>query len=136
VSVYDERPWLALYDEGLPADIDADYANCLEMFAAAVERAPERPLVHYFGTTLTVADVDRLSDGLAVALRRFGVGPGDRVAVYLQNVPQFLLAQLATWKAGGIMVSINPMLKEKELGLMLGDSGASVLVCLESPSTP
>jgi long-chain acyl-CoA synthetase len=132
VSVYDERPWLALYDDGLPADIDADYANCLEMFAAAVERAPERPLVHYFGTTLTVADVDRLSDGLAVALRRFGVGPGDRVAVYLQNVPQFLLAQLATWKAGGIMVSINPMLKEKELGLMLGDSGASVLVCLES----
>jgi long-chain acyl-CoA synthetase len=132
VSVYDERPWLALYDGGLPGDIEAEYANCLEMFAAAVERAPDRPLVHYFGTTLTVTDVDRLSDGLAVALRRFGVGAGDRVAVYLQNVPQFLLAQVATWKAGGIMVSINPMLKEKELGLMLSDSGASVLVCLES----
>src|SRR5581483_4041825 len=132
MSVYDERPWLALYDAGLPADIAAEYGNGLELFAAAVERAPDRPLVHYFGTTLTVADVDRLSDGLAVALRRFGVGPGDRVAVYLQNIPQFLLAQLATWKAGGIMVSVNPMLKEKELRLMLTDSGASVLVCLES----
>ena len=54
------------------------------------------------------------------------------VSVYLQTVPQFVLAMLATWKAGGIMVSINPMNKARELEYLLADSGASVLVCLES----
>ena len=97
MSIYQDRPWLALYDDGLPADIDAEYGNCLEMFQAAVGRAPDRPLVHYFGRTLTVAEVDRLSDALAVGLRELGVQQGDRVAVYLQNVPQFLLGQLAAW---------------------------------------
>src|SRR3712207_8510244 len=55
-----------------------------------------------------------------------------RSAVYLQNVPQFVLAMIATWKAGGIMVSINPMNKARELEYLLVDSGASVLVTLES----
>jgi long-chain acyl-CoA synthetase len=132
MSIYHDRPWLALYDEGMPADIEPEYRNCLEMFQAAVGRAPDRPLVHYFDRALTVAEVDRLSDALAVGLAGLGVGRGDRVALYLQNVPQFLLAQLATWKVGAIMVSINPMLKEKELGHMLNDSGATLLICLES----
>ena len=132
MSSYSDRPWLGLYDEGLPADIEAEYGNCLEMFQAAVGRAPDRPLVHYFDRTLTVAEVDRLSDAVAVGLAEVGVQPGDRVALYLQNVPQFLIGQLATWKVGAIMVSINPMNKEKELGLMLRDSGASLLICLES----
>jgi long-chain acyl-CoA synthetase len=52
--------------------------------------------------------------------------------VYLQNIPQFVLAQLATWKLGGIMVSVNPMLKGRELELALNDSGAAALVTLES----
>jgi long-chain acyl-CoA synthetase len=132
MSIYSERPWLALYDKGLPTDITPEHRNCLEMFKASVARAPDRPLVHYFGNIFTVAEVDGLSDALAVGLQELGLGHGDRVAVCLQNVPQFLLAQLATWKAGGIMVPVNPMNKEKELELVLTDAGASVLVCLES----
>lgn len=52
--------------------------------------------------------------------------------MYLQNVPQFVLGLVGTWKAGGIAVSINPMNRERELELLLRDSGSSVLVCLES----
>src|ERR671928_24193 len=48
------------------------------------------------------------SDALAAGLGELGVAPGDRVAVYLQNVPQFVLALLATFKAGAIMVPVNP----------------------------
>jgi long-chain acyl-CoA synthetase len=132
VSVYDERPWLALYDEGKPDHIELEHESGLDMFRAAVDRAGDRPFVRYFDTALTGSDVDRLSDSLAVGLRELGVGAGDRVAVYLQNVPQFVLTMLASWKAGAIMVSINPMLKERELELILTDSGATTLVCLES----
>jgi long-chain acyl-CoA synthetase len=53
------------------------------------------------------------------------------VALFLQNVPQFAIAMLGTWKAAAVAVSINPMNKERELELLLHDSGARVLVCLE-----
>ncbi|MGZ4619690.1 MAG: class I adenylate-forming enzyme family protein [Frankiaceae bacterium] len=129
---YTERPWLALYDKDQPADTKQEYANALEMFKASVRRAGDRPLLQYFDGSYTVAEVDRMTDALAVALTETGVRPGDRVALYLQNVPQYLIAQVAVWKAGGIMVAINPMNKEKEIGLILRDSGAKGLVALES----
>jgi long-chain acyl-CoA synthetase len=132
VGIYEQRPWLSLYDAGLPGDIEREFASCLDMFAAATKRGADRPLIHYFDATLTVGEVDRLSDALAVGLADLGVRAGDRVAVYLQNMPQFVLAALATWKAGGIMVSVNPMLKERELEFVLNDSGAAALVTLES----
>ena len=58
-----------------------------------------------------------MSDALAAGLVADGFATGDRLAVYLQNVPQFAIAVLATWKAGGIVVPVNPMNKERELDL-------------------
>jgi long-chain acyl-CoA synthetase len=132
MTIYDERPWLPLYDDGMPPDIQREYDNCLEMFQASVRRAPDSPLIHYINSSLTVAEVDRITDSFAVALSDLGVEPGDRVAAYLQNVPQFLLTMVATWKAGGIMLSINPMYKDRELEHLLDDSSAKALVTLES----
>ena len=77
-------------------------------------------------------ELDELSDGLASGLLANGFQPGDRLAVYLQNVPQFVIAMVGTWKAGGVMVSINPMSRERELSYLLKDSGAKVLLALET----
>jgi len=129
---YEDRPWLKQYDAGMPTDIDPEFATGLDMFRAAVARRPDDVLLQYFDHGLTTAEVDRATDALAAALVADGFRPGDRLAVYLQNVPQFVLAMVATWKAGGIMVSINPMNKARELEFLLSDSGATVLVCLES----
>ncbi len=81
---------------------------------------------------LSVAEVDRASDALSVALVAAGCQRGDRVAIDLQNVPQFVISLLAAWKAGCIVVSINPMNKERELTYLLEDSGAVVLITLQS----
>jgi long-chain acyl-CoA synthetase len=132
LSSYADRPWLQLYDEGKPSDIEVEHDTALAMFRAGVERAPQTALIRYFDTALTAAEVDELSDALACAFVERGIAPGDRVAVYLQNVPQFVLAMLASWKAGAIMVSVNPMLKQQELRVILLDSGAKALVSLES----
>ena len=129
MSIYDERPWLARYSSGQPSDIEVEFDHPLAMFAASLSKAPERDLIRYFDSSLTIAEVDRLSDAVAVGLIANGFKRGDRLAVYLQNVPQFVLVMLATWKAGGIMVSINPMNKAKELKVLLDDSEASALVC-------
>jgi long-chain acyl-CoA synthetase len=133
---YDERPWLAQYRAGTPTDIplggEGGFASALAMFAATAAAHPGAPLIHYAGTTLSVADVDRMSDALAAGLVADGFAPGDRLAVFLQNVPQFAITVLATWKAGGIVVPVNPMSKERELTYAIEDSGATVLVTLES----
>lgn len=130
--INDDRPWLRLYPPGQPADIEVGFESALDMFRSAVEHAGDAPLVHYFGRTMTIGEVDRATDALASGLRASGFTPGERVAVYLQNVPQFVLGVIATWKAGGVVVPINPMNKARELSYALTDSGASVLITLES----
>jgi long-chain acyl-CoA synthetase len=132
VSVYDERPWLARYAPGQPADIEVEYDTALEMFAATVTRHPDGDAIRYFDGRISFARLDALSDAFAAGLAAHGVVKGDRVALYLQNVPQFVIAQIGTWKAGGIAVAVNPMNRERELEVLLADSGARVLVCLES----
>ena len=124
--------WRARYDQGMPAHLELEFENALDMFRAAAARHPERDCVLYFDKALTLGEVDASTDALAAALVELGVKPGDRVAVYLQNVPQFVLAVIATWKAGAVMVSINPMNKARELTYLLSDSGATVLITLDS----
>ncbi|MFC4942618.1 class I adenylate-forming enzyme family protein [Pseudonocardia sp. GCM10023141] len=128
----EQRPWLALYDEGTPPSITPEHRSGLALFRAAAADHPDRPLIHYFHATRTVADVDADSDALAAALAGLGVGTGDRVALYLQNVPQWVVGLVGVWKAGAIVVPVNPMLRERELQVILADSGATVLIALES----
>ena len=131
MSVYDEKPWLSLYDPDQPADIALEFTDALSMFRASVSRNPDGDIIRYFGGRVTARELDELSDALAVALAGLGVRAGDRVALYLQNVPQFVIGMLATWKAGGIAVPVNPMNRARELDAVLRDSGARVLICLE-----
>ena len=131
MSVYDEKPWLSLYDQGQPAEIALEFTDALSMFRASVSRNPDGDIIRYFGGRITARELDELSDAFAVALAALGVQAGDRVAVYVQNVPQFVIAMLAAWKAGGIAVPVNPMNRARELDAVLRDSGARVLVCLE-----
>jgi long-chain acyl-CoA synthetase len=131
VSGYTGRPWLARYPAGQPADISTEYATLLDMFTASVARAPDTEAIRYFDRVLTLADLDAASDGLAVGLAEAGFAPGDRLAIYTQNNPAFVVGLLGAWKAGGAAVAINPMNKARELTYLLADSGATALLCLE-----
>jgi len=133
VSVYRDRPWLGLYQTGKPADIAPSHGDALAMWrgGAGSAEGAHRPFLFYFDTPLTGADVDADSDALAVALAARGLGRGDRVALFLQNVPQFVIGLLAAWKLGAIAVPVNPMLKERELRYVLVDSGAKAIVSLQ-----
>jgi len=131
MSDYDERPWLALYGDQ-PPDYDLQFDDALSMFRAGVAKDPGAVALRYFDGVITRQELDELSDGLAAGLLANGFSPGDRLAVYLQNVPQFVIAMVGAWKAGGVMVSINPMSRTRELSYLLKDSGATVLVSLEA----
>ncbi|MDN5918169.1 MAG: AMP-binding protein [Pseudonocardia sp.] len=130
-GVYGERPWLARYREDYPTDITPEFGSMLALFEASLERAPQTEIVQYFDGTLTLARLDELSDAFAVALTDRGFAKGDRLATYLQNIPQALIAVIGTWKAGGIVVSINPMSRERELTTLLTDCGAIAILAQE-----
>ncbi|MGH3168007.1 MAG: class I adenylate-forming enzyme family protein [Trebonia sp.] len=129
---YDERPWRWLYQPGKPADITPPFGDALSAWRAGAG-APgggNRPFLHYFGTPVTAATVDGESDALAAGLAARGLRRGMRIALYLQNVPQFVIGLLAAWKLGAIAVPVNPMLKERELRYVLLDSGAKAIISL------
>lgn len=132
LNAYEAKPWHGLYDAGQPFDLVPDHTDALALFRAAVRRAPDHPALLYFDATLTYAELDRLSDGLACRLRAAGFARGDRLGIYLQNVPHFPLALLAAWKAGGIAVAINPMNRARELTNLLEDSTPRALVCQDT----
>jgi long-chain acyl-CoA synthetase len=80
--------------------------------------------------------VDRASDALAVCLADNGFGRGDRLALYLQNVPLYVIGLIAGWKLGGIGVPINPMLTPREVGTLLADATPAAMVTLDELHTP
>jgi len=128
----DEAVWLRHYTKGAKVWLDGAHGTMLDVFRAAVADAGDGPAIHYFDTTLTYADLDRLSDGLAAALIAGGFVPGDRLALMLQNMPQFVIAMLAAWKAGGIAVTINPMNREREVEVILTDAAPHSVVVLDA----
>lgn len=132
MNAYDERPWLELYAHGVPHEIKPEHQSMLAVFEHTAARCPEKPALWYFDTALSYGALSEITDALAAGLQAEGFARGERLAVYLQNLPQFPIAMIATWKAGGIMVSVSPMLKHKELGAQLADSGAAALITLES----
>jgi long-chain acyl-CoA synthetase len=130
-SAYRDKPWLARYRAGQPDSIAPEHGTMLEAFRASVARAPDLVAIRYFDGSVTLADLDQASSALAAVLVGRGFRPGDRLALYLQNNPAFVVGLLGAWKAGGAAVAVNPMNKERELAYLLGDSGARALLCLD-----
>ncbi|WP_327734712.1 AMP-binding protein [Streptomyces nojiriensis] len=127
-SRYAARPWLGLL-AAVQREPVAPPPTVLHAFREAVARAPERTALAYFDGRIGYAEADELSDSVAGHLAARGIRRGDRVAVMLQNTPHFVLAVLAAWKAGAVVVPLNPMYKSGEIGHILRDSGAAALVC-------
>lgn len=129
---YDERPWLALYEEHQRGDVTPEFGDMLALFRDTCRSAPDRVATTYFDSTLTYRGLDELSDALASLLAARGFGGGDRLALYLQNTPQFVLGLLAGWKLGGIVVALNPMYRAHELSSILPDAQPFAVLSSES----
>jgi long-chain acyl-CoA synthetase len=123
--------WLEHYDEGMPATLDP-YARrtLLDYLGDAAAERPERPALLFKGRTVTHGELQRRSDAFAAALAALGVAKGDRVALLLPNCPQFLICELGAWKAGAIVVPLNPIYAQPELEGALARTGAETIVVL------
>ncbi|MEU7813605.1 AMP-binding protein [Pseudonocardia sp. NPDC049154] len=131
MSVDDERPWLARYPAGRAPSLQVEHESALALFTSAVKAAPDAPALHYFGTSISWARLDTASDALAALLTARGFAPGDRLALYLQNDPAFVIGLIAAWKARGIAALVSPMSKARELEFALRDYAPTALLALE-----
>ncbi|MBH5143512.1 class I adenylate-forming enzyme family protein [Rhodococcus erythropolis] len=131
MSSYDDKIWLKQYPDPGKSSLEIEFDTALDMFKSAVARGPDRDAIRYYDRRITFRELDELSDAFAVGILDSGFRPGERLVIYAQNIPQFLIVQLGTWKAGGIAVSANPMYRSRELTEILQDSGATVLVSMQ-----
>jgi len=124
-------PWLSHYDPGVPSTL-APYPRrtLLDYVADAAREQPDAPALLFKRAAVSHGELARLSDAFAAALASMGVVKGDRVALLLPNCPQFLVAELAAWKVGAIVVPLNPIYTERELEDSLRDTGSETIVTL------
>lgn len=130
----EDKPWLASYPAGVPAEVDVDaYRSIPDVFAHSVSRFGDRPAYSNFGKTLTYAELDALVDRFAAyLLGELQLKKGDRVAVMMPNCLQYPIAVFGTLRAGLTVVNVNPLYTARELQHQLEDAGASVLVAIDN----
>ncbi|MFI1742101.1 AMP-binding protein [Streptomyces sioyaensis] len=130
MTSYQDKPWLAQLTDAQRAPVQPP-PTTLHAFRAAVGRVPDRTALAYFDGRLSYAETDALSDGIAAHLAGRGFRRGDRAAVMLQNTPHFVLAVLGVWKAGGVVVPVNPMYKSAEMRHILDDAQVTAVICAD-----
>jgi len=107
--------------------------NLLDLFAIPISRTPDKVALRFVDeggavTELRYRDLAAEARRLAAGLRARGVGPGDRVAFFLGNRPEFVTAYLAVISLGAAMVPINLAYRRREISHMLADSTPRLLL--------
>ncbi len=125
------QPWFKHYDQGVPYTL-APYPErtLIDVFSESANQRPNHRALLFQGNTVSYGELERLSTAFASALIGLGVKPGDRIALLLPNAPQIILSLFGIWKAGGIVVPLNPLYTERELEHALCESGAETVVVL------
>ncbi|MGI8560522.1 MAG: long-chain fatty acid--CoA ligase [Luteimonas sp.] len=129
-----ERPWLAHYPAGVPAQIDVDeFPSIPAVLEGAIRQYSDRPAFSNMGKEITYRDLDRLSSQFAAyLLGELQLKKGDRVAIMLPNCLQHPIATFGVLRAGLAVVNTNPMYTARELKHQLVDSGTSVVLVLDN----
>jgi len=101
--------------------------NLATLLTDSARRLPQRTAIRLDDAELSYAQLDDASAHVAGLLAERGLRPGDRVGVMLPNVPAFPVVYYGILRAGGVVVPMNVLLKEREVAYYLGDSGAKLL---------
>src|SRR6266700_175610 len=131
-AVYSARPWVRHYEQGVSAELAIPDEPLTWLLDQAVHNHSDQTAIIYYGNRLNYAQLSSLANRFAAALQRLGVQKGDRVAIALPNIPQYPIAFYGALRAGAVIVPTNPLYTEREMQHQLADSGARVIVMLDS----
>ncbi|MEY1662139.1 long-chain fatty acid--CoA ligase [Isoalcanivorax beigongshangi] len=120
---------LAVWPAQLPRQLTLPQTCLYTNLAVSALRYPERPAVIYYDYVIDYRTLKQQVDALAGYLAAQGVARGDRVLLYMQNAPQFIISYYAILRANAVVVPVNPMNRAAELEHYLSDTGASLCLC-------
>ncbi|MBE0480687.1 MAG: AMP-binding protein [Dehalococcoidia bacterium] len=126
---YRERPWLKFYPAGAPANIDIPDRSLPEVFDEVAGRFADRTALVFYGNSISYKKLKEETDRFATGMVDLGVRKGDKVALYLLNSPQFIIAYFGVLKAGATVTPISPVYTSIEVKHQLEDSEATSIVC-------
>jgi long-chain acyl-CoA synthetase len=113
-------------------DIQLPAQSIYGAFAANAQAKPRAPALYYLGQCFSFQELHRLVTALAAGLAGLGVSAGDRVILYTYNIPQTVIAWLALQRLGAVGVPVAPVYGAHDLRYLANDSGAEIIVCMDS----
>ena len=129
----ENKPWLAQYPAGVPANIDiTKYERLMDFVMECFEKYKKLPAYENFGKSITYKQLHKLSDQFAGYLISRGLKPGDKIALMMPNLLQYPVALFGALKAGLIVVNTNPLYTPREMEHQFKDSEVSAIVIAEN----
>ncbi|MCX5894974.1 MAG: AMP-binding protein, partial [Proteobacteria bacterium] len=125
------KPWLTYYDREVPVALEYPHILIHQILEQTAARFPDRTALLFFGTSISYRSLQESVIRFAGALQKTGIKPKDRVALFLPNCPQMIIAFYAAVRIGATVVPTNPLYTDKELEFQLQDSGAETLITLD-----
>jgi len=131
-SPYLEKIWLKSYDKHVKPEIDLEVYSLAEMYKRVVNKFPDSLCYDFQGSRASFQETERFINSFANCLIENGLERGDRVAINLPNVPQFIVAMFGTFYAGCAVSGMNFLLQPNEIVYQLKDCGAKAIITLDS----
>ena len=127
-----DKPWLKYWSKEVPTHINYPNISLQGLLEASAKRFPEKNALIYADRKITYAQLETFANKFANALIELQIAKGDRVALFMPNIPEFVIAFFGTLKAGAVVTTISPLHREREVENQLNDSGAQTIVTLNT----
>ncbi len=127
-----KKPWFKYWPNEVPKSLEYPIIPLHQLLSKAASENPNKVAVVSSTYRMTYKDLNTVSDKFASALVESGVKKGDRVGIFLPNVPQFIIAYYGILKAGATLTAMSPLHREREVEHQLVDSGAETVIVLDS----
>ena len=124
-----DRPHFQVWPKRLPHALAVPETSLWFNLEVSATRYPDKPAYVFFGKSLSYRQLREQSEAIAGWLQNEGVGVGDRVALFMQNCPQFSIALYGILRANAVVVPVNPMNRAEELKHYITDPDTSVIIC-------
>jgi long-chain acyl-CoA synthetase len=126
-----QRLWFNSWPKGIPKHIEYPKVPLFKLLEEAAQKYPSNTALVYFDREISYQELDSATNKFAAALADSGVKKGDKVALFLPNIPQFVISYYGAARVGAVVTTISPLYKEREAAHQLSDSKAETIVVLD-----
>ena len=128
-----DRPWLAIYPQGTPANIDeSQYDTMLDYISDVCKKYSSKKAFSSMGVEISYKELDTMSSQFGAYLQSRGLEPGDKIALMMPNLLQYPIALFGAMKAGLIVVNTNPLYTPREMEHQFTDSNVKAILIIEN----